>query len=250
MKAWEEEIKTIIREYKDGDESKLTYKEVEDLCNIIRGKIKLYEGLITEKEYLEETKPNKNSLKCDEHNELYNKFVILDGDPIGGKEFDLERNEKGEPMFFNSPEDAYLFIKNERNGGMWPIVVDSTYSITQKSFSVDLQPITLDFIKAHRDLFVFCHTCRCLHLNLKLVWTDSRGVERIKLLFNNPNGKGINIDSAINEEDLEERVNVLNGKVLCFGCGSEALSSAVGDSEIEEYSNYYSGILGGDEDGL
>ncbi len=49
--AWGTELRHIIDEFKDSDEGHLNETEVSDLVNIIRAKIELLEGLITEKEY-------------------------------------------------------------------------------------------------------------------------------------------------------------------------------------------------------
>ena len=47
MNSWIEQLEPIIREYKDGDDSPLTKKEVERLALIIRFKIDVYEGNIS-----------------------------------------------------------------------------------------------------------------------------------------------------------------------------------------------------------
>ena len=51
MKAWMNEISTIIEEYKDGTTEPLDGDESEDLAHIIKAKINLHEGNITESEY-------------------------------------------------------------------------------------------------------------------------------------------------------------------------------------------------------
>jgi hypothetical protein len=47
MISWIDQLEPIIREYKDGDNSPLTKKEVERLALIIRFKIDVYEGNIS-----------------------------------------------------------------------------------------------------------------------------------------------------------------------------------------------------------
>lgn len=51
MNNWIEQLVPIIEEYKDGYDQPLTIEEVEDLCKIIKAKINLKEGNITEEEY-------------------------------------------------------------------------------------------------------------------------------------------------------------------------------------------------------
>lgn len=51
MKSWIEQLLPIIEEYKDGDTEALDGDSVDVLCNIIKAKINLQEGNITEKEY-------------------------------------------------------------------------------------------------------------------------------------------------------------------------------------------------------
>jgi len=51
MKSYEEQLQPIIDEFKDGDETHLTPEEVEHLVFIIKAKINLMEGLITDKEF-------------------------------------------------------------------------------------------------------------------------------------------------------------------------------------------------------
>jgi len=50
MKKWIEQLLPILEEYKDGGEP-LDGDEVDSLCSIIRAKINLQEGNITEVEY-------------------------------------------------------------------------------------------------------------------------------------------------------------------------------------------------------
>ena len=47
MISWIDQLEPIIEEYKDGDDSPLTKKEVERLALIIRFKIDVYEGNIS-----------------------------------------------------------------------------------------------------------------------------------------------------------------------------------------------------------
>lgn len=49
--AWGKELRCIIAEFKDGAEGPLNEGEVRDILKIIRAKIELLEGLITEEEY-------------------------------------------------------------------------------------------------------------------------------------------------------------------------------------------------------
>ncbi len=49
--AWGAELKSIIAEFKDGDEGPLNEGELRDLVKIIQAKIELLEGLITEEGY-------------------------------------------------------------------------------------------------------------------------------------------------------------------------------------------------------
>lgn len=52
MNSWIEQLMPIINEYKDGNiEEPLDGDAVDDLCVIIKAKINLNEGNITEKEY-------------------------------------------------------------------------------------------------------------------------------------------------------------------------------------------------------
>jgi len=53
MKNWIEQLLPIITEYKDGSDEPLDGDEVDDLCEIIKAKINLQEGNITEAEYEE-----------------------------------------------------------------------------------------------------------------------------------------------------------------------------------------------------
>lgn len=53
MNNWIEQLLPIIEEYKDGNNEPLDGDEVDDLCLIIKAKINLQEGNITEKEYNE-----------------------------------------------------------------------------------------------------------------------------------------------------------------------------------------------------
>jgi len=50
MKSWIDQLRPIIKEYKDGDDSPLTSEEVERIALIIRFKIDKEEGNITEEE--------------------------------------------------------------------------------------------------------------------------------------------------------------------------------------------------------
>ena len=51
MKNWTEQLIPIIEEYKDGAFEKLDVNDVDNLCKIIKAKINLHEGNITQKEY-------------------------------------------------------------------------------------------------------------------------------------------------------------------------------------------------------
>jgi hypothetical protein len=51
MKSWINQLLPIINEFKDGDDEPLDGDAVEVLVNIIRAKINLHEGNITEEEY-------------------------------------------------------------------------------------------------------------------------------------------------------------------------------------------------------
>jgi hypothetical protein len=48
---WADEIKSIIKKYKDGNDEPLDGDEVDRLLKIIKAKINFHEGNITEKEY-------------------------------------------------------------------------------------------------------------------------------------------------------------------------------------------------------
>lgn len=50
---WIEQLLPIIEEYKDGFDEPLDGDEVDRLCEIIKAKINLQEGNITEEEYNE-----------------------------------------------------------------------------------------------------------------------------------------------------------------------------------------------------
>ena len=50
MNSWIDQLEPIIKEYKDGDDSPLTKKEVERLALIIRFKIDVWEGNISVEE--------------------------------------------------------------------------------------------------------------------------------------------------------------------------------------------------------
>lgn len=60
MESWTKQLLPIIEEYKDGDlDVKLSLEDVANLCLIIKAKINLQEGNITEEEYhVELDKPN------------------------------------------------------------------------------------------------------------------------------------------------------------------------------------------------
>ncbi len=49
--TWTEQLLPIIEEYKDGDNEPLDGDDVDRLCEIIKAKINLQEGNITEEEY-------------------------------------------------------------------------------------------------------------------------------------------------------------------------------------------------------
>jgi hypothetical protein len=51
MESWIQQLLPIIVEFKDGNEDPLNSNEVEQLCYIIKAKINLNEGNITEEEY-------------------------------------------------------------------------------------------------------------------------------------------------------------------------------------------------------
>ena len=51
MNNWIEYLLPIIEEYKDGNNEPLDGDEVDTLCDIIKAKINLQEGNITEQEY-------------------------------------------------------------------------------------------------------------------------------------------------------------------------------------------------------
>jgi hypothetical protein len=51
MKSWINKLLPIINEFKDGDDEPLDGDAVDVLVNIIRAKINLHEGNITEEEY-------------------------------------------------------------------------------------------------------------------------------------------------------------------------------------------------------
>lgn len=51
MESWIKQLLPIIEEYKDGNNEPLDGDEVDDLVEIIRAKINLQEGNITEEEY-------------------------------------------------------------------------------------------------------------------------------------------------------------------------------------------------------
>lgn len=53
MENWIKQLLPIIEEYKDGNNEPLYGDEVDDLIEIIRAKINLQEGNITEGEYNE-----------------------------------------------------------------------------------------------------------------------------------------------------------------------------------------------------
>lgn len=51
MESWIEQLLPIIKEYKDGSNEPLDGDDVDELCKIIKAKINLNEGNITEVEY-------------------------------------------------------------------------------------------------------------------------------------------------------------------------------------------------------
>lgn len=53
MESWIEQLQPIIDEFKDGNDEPLDGDEVDKLAKIIKAKINLQEGNITEKEYEE-----------------------------------------------------------------------------------------------------------------------------------------------------------------------------------------------------
>ena len=52
MENWIKQLEPIIKEWKDGDEEPLDGDSVERLSEIIKAKINLSEGNITEEEYI------------------------------------------------------------------------------------------------------------------------------------------------------------------------------------------------------
>lgn len=53
MESWIKQLEPIIKEWKDGDEEPLDGDSVDRLTEIIKAKINLLEGNITEEEYNE-----------------------------------------------------------------------------------------------------------------------------------------------------------------------------------------------------
>lgn len=51
MESWIKQLEPIITEYKDGDTEPLSRNDVDRLSEIIRAKINLHEGNITENDY-------------------------------------------------------------------------------------------------------------------------------------------------------------------------------------------------------
>lgn len=51
MENWINQLQPIIDEYKDGDDEALDGDGVDRLCDIIKAKINLHEGNLTEAEY-------------------------------------------------------------------------------------------------------------------------------------------------------------------------------------------------------
>lgn len=51
MESWETQLQPIIDEYKDGCIDPLDGDDVDNLCTIIKAKINLMEGNITQEEY-------------------------------------------------------------------------------------------------------------------------------------------------------------------------------------------------------
>jgi hypothetical protein len=51
MNSWIEQLEPIIKEYMDGSDEPMDGDEVDDLCVILRAKINLHQGNITEEEY-------------------------------------------------------------------------------------------------------------------------------------------------------------------------------------------------------
>jgi len=51
MENWIDQLLPIIEEYKDGDNEALDGDSVDALCEIIKAKINLQEGNITQEEY-------------------------------------------------------------------------------------------------------------------------------------------------------------------------------------------------------
>ena len=51
MKSWIEQLQPIIQEYKDGSDEALDGDDVDSLVHIIKAKVNLHEGNITEDEY-------------------------------------------------------------------------------------------------------------------------------------------------------------------------------------------------------
>ncbi len=53
MNSWIEQLLPIVEEYKDGSNEPLDGDDVDELCKIIKVKINLQEGNVTESEYNE-----------------------------------------------------------------------------------------------------------------------------------------------------------------------------------------------------
>lgn len=51
MESWIKQLEPIITEFKDGDTEPLSRNDVDRLAEIIRAKINLHEGNITERDY-------------------------------------------------------------------------------------------------------------------------------------------------------------------------------------------------------
>ena len=65
MNSWIDQLEPIIKEYKDGDNTPLTSKEVERLALVIRFKIDVYEGNISVEDM--EKALDDHSLKANHH---------------------------------------------------------------------------------------------------------------------------------------------------------------------------------------
>lgn len=99
---WIEQLLPIIAEYKDGDDDPLDGDSVDRLCHIIKAKINLHEGNITEAVY-------ENILDFDTHEVLQAASFYLSNVPDNLIELLKDAMEKDPTMSLEEIEDIIVW---------------------------------------------------------------------------------------------------------------------------------------------